>query len=395
MASPDITPYSDLTVFDKQPDEIYDDQVAYGRIVLPEWTPVAGSVEDALLQAASGVTGELLAAINRVPSSILEALLKLFGIERSTGSPPVAQIHVDFIDDQNRKVPAGTRFGWLDTSTTNPQLYVFETQEEFTASQQDSMVVVEAVGTLREKYPELDEGTPIRLLSNVSYVVRAFLEEDLDSGQDPETDQNYFTRAIAILKSYSAALVLPHQFETYVISEYTNVFRAKAFTRLDPTNPDNEIISENFSGTNGHLTVYACGVNGASLSSQSASAVVEDINSKSVGGLIVHVEPPHLVPIGVYVVLVVNPGFNGSNVLGAVEGRISSFLSPNSWDWGDVIFYNDIVAIIEGVPGVDRVDELVIYSEDDGATTLPGSLNLGFTRYGSLPIATVSVTGRV
>ena len=394
MASPDITPYSDLTVFDKQPDEIYDDQIEYARVVIPEWTPVAGSVEDAVLQAAAGVTGELLGAINRVPSSVLEALLQLFEIERSTGSPPVANIHVDFIDDQDRKVPAGTRFGWLDTSTTNPQLYVFETQEEFIAAPQTTYVVVEAVGILRERYPDLDEQTSIRLLSNISYITRAYLEDDLNPGEDAESDQAYFTRAMAILKSHSSALVLPHQFETYIISEYTDVYRAKAFSRLNPANGD--YIAETLPESgNGHLTIYACGVNGASLSTQAASAIVEDVNDKCVGGLIIHVEPPHLVDIDVYAVVFVKPAFNGTVVLNAIENRLLEFLSANTWDWGDAIFYNDIVAVIEGVTGVDRLDELVIGADNDGATTIPGTLNLGFARYGSLPVPNITVTGRV
>lgn len=394
MASPDITPYSDLTVFDKQPDEIYDDQIEYARVVLPEWTPVAGSAEDAILQAAAGVTGELLGAINRVPSSVLEALLKLFEIERSVGVPPVATIHVDFIDDQERKIPAGTRFGWLDTSTTNPQLYVFETLQEYVALPQATFVEVDAVGILRERYPDLDEETPIRLLSNISYVTRAYLAMDLDPGQDPESDQDYFTRAVAILKSHSSALVLPHQFETYIISEFRNVYRAKAFSRLNPDNGD--YIAETFPDSgNGHLTVYACGVNGASLSTESASAIVEDLNDKCVGGLIIHIEPPHLVEIEIYAVIFVKPSFNGTLVLNAVENKLMEFLSPNTWDWGDAVFYNDIVAIIEGVAGVDRVDELVIGADNDGATTLPGTLNLGFARYGSLPVPNITVTGRV
>lgn len=391
MASPDITPYSDLTIFDKQPDQIYDDQIEYARSVLPEWTPAAGSVEDAILQAASGVTGELLAALNRVPSSVLEALLKLFGIERITGTPPIASIRVDFIDNQQTVIPAGTRFGWLDNSTTDPQLYVFETEQEYTALAQDSYVVLEAVGILRERYPDLDENTPIRLLSNISYVVSAALETDLNAGQDSETDQAYFTRAISILRSYSDALVLPHQFESYILSQYTNVFRAKAFSRINPGGTD-ENVSNTPTRTNGRLTVYACGLNGASLSTQAASAIVEDVNAKCIAGLIVNIVPPYLVPINVATDVVIKSGFNGNEVASAVTAKLQEILSPNTWNWDTTIFYNELIVAIDSVSGVERVADLTI-SAPSGASVIAGTSNLRFDKYGSLPSAgSVNVT---
>jgi hypothetical protein len=77
MPSPDIRNYVDLTVYDLQPTDIYDASVEYAATSLPEWRPVPGSVEDALLQAASFMTGELVGAINRLPSGVVEALLKL------------------------------------------------------------------------------------------------------------------------------------------------------------------------------------------------------------------------------------------------------------------------------------------------------------------------------
>jgi hypothetical protein len=82
MPSPDFSQYIDLRVNDKQPDEIYNEAVDYARLALPEFSPRAGTVEDALLEATSLIAAVNLSNINRLPDGLMEGILKYVGIDR-------------------------------------------------------------------------------------------------------------------------------------------------------------------------------------------------------------------------------------------------------------------------------------------------------------------------
>jgi hypothetical protein len=396
MPSPDITPYVDLTVYDVQPATAYDISVDYARAAVPGWTPLVGSIEDAILQAAAGVSGELLGAINRVPSSIFEALLQLFGVERLTGSAATGRVRMELLDRFVHTIPAGTRVGWRDTTTTDPLLYVLETVEDVTSVEGAGEVTVGVRGILNEQYPDLQAGTVLRMVSGVSFVNRVTLLQDLNPGTDVESDADYFTRATGLLRSYTSALVLPQQFESYVAATYNEVYRAKAFSRL---NPDYDLIGESLP-EDGRLTIYACGLNGASLGVETTAAIVDDLTERAVAGLVIEIVPPQIVPLTVDVVVTVQPSYAATMVVNSVTTALEQHLTPNYWSWGDAIYYNELVSLIDAVPGVARVDALAYgtVSTDDGgnllATAPVDTLDLAFTHYGSLPDAEVRVTAR-
>lgn len=390
MASPDISSFVDPTIYDVQPADVYDASVEYARAALPEWTPTPGSIEDALLQSAAGVSGELLGALNRTTSSITEALLKLFGIERLSGTKPTATLRVRLSDELGHTLRKGTRFGWLDTSGTDPILYAFESTQDVTAVRLQDEIEVPVEGILNERYPLLEEGTPIRLLSGVSWIETVVLDDDLDPGLDPETDEQYFTRAIGKLASFTEALVLPHQFDQHLLATYRDVFRSKAFSRLDPTN---DLIAETLP-KNGYLTIYACGLGGASLTPEKTAAMEADLTQRAVAGLEINILPPHLVPIEVATTIICRAGFNATTVTREVKATLERYLTPDFWLWGDTIYYNEVVSLINSVTGVARVEDLSLYCGVDGATEPVGTFDLGFARYGSLPVLTAIVTAR-
>jgi hypothetical protein len=232
MPSPDVSNYVDLTVFDLQPAEIYDLAIDYAQTALPEWTPVTGSIEDALLQASSNMTGQLLGAINRLPAGAIEGLLSLFGITRNSGTAANGTVVITFIDDTGYTLAAGTRFGYLDTSGADSILYIFETSETVSVNVGQTQISVPIQGISLSRYPSLPENTSLQLLSAVSYVDSAVLNADLDPGGSAETDAEYLNRGATVFGYLSETLILPSQFERYVLSTYPEVYRAKGFSRL-------------------------------------------------------------------------------------------------------------------------------------------------------------------
>lgn len=385
MATPDFTEYIDLTVYDRQPIDIYNDAVTYARTALPEWTPVAGSVEDAVLQAVAQMTGELSGAINRLPSSVLEGLLQLFGIDRNTGTAATGTLTVNVIDNLGYTIPVGTRFGYIDnTDPTNRILYTFDTDEDLTIAQGSTSGTVAITATTAIQYPALPGGTTLQLLSSLSYVNSGTLVDNLSFGADPETTTEYLARGIAKLNSYTTALVTPSQIQQYILTTYPDVLRCKVYNRRNPANDDYNDAEEN-----GYITVYACKVGGASLTASAASAIAEDVADRTVAGLSTTVKNPYSVAITLTTTVTAKTGYGQSTIENNIETALSQYLHPDYWDWSPTIYYNELISLIDQVEGVDRVVSLSISSAS--GTHASGS-DLEFDKFGSLPTVSATVT---
>lgn len=386
MASPDISEYLDLTVYDKQPAELYDDAIEYARSALPEWDPATGSVEDAIVQAMALLTAELIGAINRVPAGIFEAVLKLFDVTRQSGTKPTATATFEMIDDLGYTIPADTRIGYVDS--TDPDsivLYTFDTDSELVITPGNTTGTVAITGVSSIEYPELAGATSLRLLTPISTVDSVILATALAIGADPETDSEYFTRATAKLASYSTALVLTDQFSQYILSTYPAVYRCKGYSRLNPLNNDwNDALED------GYLTIYACGTGGASLSVEDTTAIEEDVTNRAVAGLVITIDPPSIVGITVDVTVTLTSGYSQTNVIDAVEAALNEYLHPDFWEWEDTIHYNEVIALVSNVAGVGRVVDLTLGST--GGTQVVDVVDLQFLKYGALPLVTPTVT---
>lgn len=386
MPSPDISQYVDLTVYDKQPVDIYDEAIAYARTALPDWTPVAGSIEDAVLQAAASMTGYLGGAINRLPSSLFEGLLQLMKIARSSGTPASASITVTTVNNFGYTLPAGTRFGFYDnTDIDNPILYTFDTVADLTIAAGATTGTVTATAALLGQYPSLPAGTTIQLVTPVAFVQSAVLATALNPGTSGETDTEYFSRALGILNSYSSAMVLPRQYEQYLLSTYTGVYRAKAYSRVNPAaNNVGDALQ------NGYLTIYACGVNGASISPAVTTPMLADVVARSTAGLSIAINPPTIVPITCSVTVTYKPGFLGSEVIAAVTESLNTYLHPDYWDWSEYIYQNELIARLDQVAGVGRVVSVSIPVV--AGITDAGNGDRRFAKRGALPRVTATVT---
>lgn len=388
MASPDFTEYIDLTLYDTQPSTIYDSAVEYAQVAVPEWTPISGSVEDAIIQVGAYVAGHLGGAINRVPNGVLEALLKLFGITRNVGVAPTGYVQITTINNAGYTIPSGTRFAYLDNSNPdNTVLYSFDTVEELTISPGSTVGTVGISGTSLIEYPVLTSGTTLQLVSSVSSVSSAVLFGNIEIGSDPETDTQYLTRAIAKLNSYTTALVTASQIQQYILSAYTDAYRVKVYNRLNSTND-----AASVTATNGYATIYVAKQGGASLTATAMSAIQQDVADRTVAGLTIGIKQPYIVPITLATTVTMKTGYSQPTVTSNVTAALNQYLHPDYWDWAGTIYYNELISLIDQVDGVDRVVSLTITAAS--GATVSGS-NLVFTYYGSLPLVTSTVSVQV
>lgn len=232
MASPDARSYIDLTVYDMQPVDIYDAAIEYARTTLPEWTPITGSIEDAILQSASYMTGQLLGAINRLPSGNIEGLLRLFGIERNSGTSASGVAQINFVNSNGYTVPAGTRCGYSVNEGDQTTLYIFQTTENVSVPIGSTSASVALEGITLTEYPDIPAGTTLQLLSAVASINSITLTQDLTVGSNAESTTEFLSRGINKFASLSEALVTPSQFTAYITDTYTSAYRVLATSRL-------------------------------------------------------------------------------------------------------------------------------------------------------------------
>lgn len=379
MASPDVSTYVDLTLYDRTPEEVANDAILYAQTVLPEFTPQTGTVEDAIIQASAQMTSELIGAINRITPGVMEIVLQLFNVTRISGTRPTGSLTVQMKDNLGYTLIAGTRFGYLDSSDSeNPVLYTFDTDVDLVVSPGNSSGTVAITGTIFEQYPSLQSGQALQLLTPTSFVSSAALSADLNPGIDPETDAQYFARATATLNSYTQALVLVDQMEQYILSNYSDVYRCQGYSRVNPVNDDWADPAEN-----GYVTIYASKVGGASLSTASASAIAEDVASKSTAGLNITVKAPALVTVTVAASITIKTGYTALTVQDNVLAALSTYIHPDYWGWGEKVYYNEVISFIDQVEGVDRVTALTLNG---------GSTDVTFVRRGTLPTHSSTIT---
>lgn len=459
MASPDVRSYIDLTVYDLQPVDIYESAIEYARTALPDWTPVTGSIEDAILQSASYMTGQLLGAINRLPAGNIEGLLRLLGVERNSGSPPSATVEIDFIDDAGYTIPAGVRCGFSQTSGDVTTLYIFETTGEISVSTGNTSASAVLEGATLAQYPALAAGQNLQLLSAIASIDSITLTEDLDTGSDAENATEFLSRGVNKFAAMSEALVTPAQFTAYLLDTYTSAYRVTTTSRLkkektvtvltrtsgtvtatigsshglvagdvvrlvgstDGTfdgvftvtsaasttvswaqNLGNAtggattgtvLLSHKFQAANqnGYVSIYLSDVGGASISDLSIQAIEDDLANRAVAGLTIRVDNAKVVPVNVAVTVTLSANnVTGATVEAAIQTALDSYLHPDHWQWGDAIYKNEIIALIDRVAGVDRVVSVTL-TESTDFTTVSGD-DILFTYKGLLPLNSTTIT---
>lgn len=140
MASPDVSRYVDLTIYDPESQTIFLDAIEYALFALPEFRPREGTIELVLLQAMALQVREAAVAINRIPGAVVEVLLKLLDVERETGSKATAYAKFTGVSTTAFTVPVGTRLYYAPDTSTTPLVVETTTAAEITHTKQISTV---------------------------------------------------------------------------------------------------------------------------------------------------------------------------------------------------------------------------------------------------------------
>lgn len=140
MPSPDISPYVDLTLFDQASQSVFQNALDYARTALPEFQPQEGTIETVLLQAMALEVNDAITAINRVPNAIVEVLLRLLDVQRSSGARATSVMRFNGFTSQSFFVPSGTRLFYQADENSPPIVVETVTSVTGTATKQISTI---------------------------------------------------------------------------------------------------------------------------------------------------------------------------------------------------------------------------------------------------------------
>jgi len=143
----------------------------------------------------------------------------------------------------------------------------------------------------------------------------------------------------------------------------------------------------------GNVTLAMTGENGVPLSNDEKQEVLDGITPLIIAGLMLTPINGILVEIEVEITIAVLAGYDELSVRTAVDTLITSYLSPDEWDWSNRVRVSAIQARAAQVAGVDYVDSVTIALDaGEAKATIDGSSGDALFAYdGSLPVATVSV----
>lgn len=458
MASPDITPYVDLTLFDASSQTIFLDAIDYAKVALPEYAPQEGSIETVLLQAMALETQEAIYAINRLPGAVVEVLLRLLDIERNSGTAATTTVKFTGSTTANFDIPLGTRLYYQESTTSD--VLLLETTEMVSATQAKSIATIsqasttitvttttrhgfstgnlvtisgtvamnvsnaavtidpsdafkftvtaggsgtysETTGTvtpastipatgfapaktstITEAFNGLASGTGLILLSIVPAVASAETVTALTGGLTEETDTQYFSRAVATLSRLSTALVTTTQMDQFVVESgrYPDAYRVHSVDNTDETREGGLVNKVMIAVAPVDATVdnLLDGVGDGSLESTDTNYGVKDIIYEGVlervhGALDPVVVNPSIVEVGVSATVKLPSGILATTVEDACNETLSSYISSNTWDWSDVIRYNEIITKLRNtvvtvgtstLPAIEYVSEITITPSD-------------------------------
>lgn len=271
MPSPDFSQYIDLTINDKQPDEIYDEAVDYARLALPEFAPRPGTVEDAILQATAYISALNLGNLNRLPDGIMEGVLRYMGVLRKEAT--FSSVLIEFeLDQAGGTVPSGTIAYYETTDGDVLVQYPFITSADVSAAPGETTVLTNATCQVAGIVPNIPSGTALILAQPSTTVLSATTNSAINQGARAESEVEYFNRGTSKLESISSVLTTARQVENYILAEYPEVHRCKVYDLTKAVFYDAADLEEN-----GNKALYAATVHASEDFITAANEVDSDL----------------------------------------------------------------------------------------------------------------------
>lgn len=366
----DFSDYVDLRLHDASPTDIYLGAIELARLTLPEFALRSGTVEDALFQSMSYMQMLSVAAINRLPSRLMEGLMKIGGVERDAGSRSVITVNFVLNEVTSLTIPIGStffyeidfgdeqvlRYSYMTTETVqilDTDIPAGETlpQKELTlTSQYVGLHILPAVGS------ELQSETVFPDMSEVTFVSHSSV------GSNPEDDETFLSRCVDTIASYSNSNITANQIRRYVLTSQALVSRCKVYDLTSSYNTNLYPIEGE--PVTGSVLVFVYGSE-RFLTALERSAIAQDIQSRALAGLTIEVVNMILADdFDIEAYFTVGPDVDSTTVRDELATEIAAYLSPSGYtSTAEGLVAADIASIIRNHPQVAFVNSVAILGD--------------------------------
>lgn len=356
MPSPDVSPYLDLALDDRDAGSLLDEALDLAGTLLPDWSPREGQTESLLLELLALQASEVIFALNRIPASVVEVLIKVFGVQRDDGAAATTTLQFTVNDLLGHVIPAGTRVSLDLGEAVAPVLFATDVALAIPAGQTTGQV--SATANQAGSGPNgAAAGVPVALVDAVAAVNAVATAAPVGGGRDLEPDATYFARALLAFTRLTSTLLRAADFEAYALAQ-PYVFRAKAIDLYNPT-------SGNAPGADvGHITVAVIGATGVPVSGANKAALAAAMLVGCSAGLTVHIIDATITAVAVTATVRRFAAYTAAAVTAAVTADLQAYLSPDTWEWSGTVRYNELIALLDRSAGVDFVVSITVPAGD-------------------------------
>jgi len=388
MSSPDFSQYVDLTLYDVEPQDVYSAALTYAQTALPEFIPVIGTVEDAVLQATSYMTYILAAGINRIPNGVMEGIIKLMGFSRREATLATGSALFTLSVNTGTTIPEGTIIAYTTTIDGETVAYSFATAVDTIVPSGSDTVSIAIEATEIGKYPTLLNTQEMILISSVPSILEVSLDADIVNGLDSETDAQYFDRASQFLSSTNTSLATKRQLVNYIAANYPTINISAVY---DTTNSAGNLLFATAAAP-GYVTIAVAQSDGTALGTTIKNALQADVVGKAIAGLNVGVINISTFSCSIAASIAVVSGYTPATVQASVADAIESYISPLGWDQEQTINPNKIVALIAVIPGVGYVSSVTLTIPTSPANVTLASNVITIAKKAYFPVGIAAVT---
>lgn len=303
-----------------------------------------------LLEAMGWLLAQQAYRFNRVPEQNYIAFANLSGIEPRAASEAETTLRftVDAPLNTNVTIPIGTQISDVEGK------YVFETTQAIT------ILYGTSTGNALAKrivagHTLLAPNVLTELIDPIAFVESVTNLSAIDSGTQLESLELTLDRVKRYMRR-GERIVSTKDLEEAIAEEALD---GNGVVRVFPFIVNGQFI--NFDEANapkpGHTTVIVMTKSGENIDSI-AQTKIAALLEQAIGNQFIYVVNPSFVNFDVSVNVRLNTGSPQGAVVAAIERNLRNFYSPSREQFGRPILRSEIITVIEGTGGVDRIEVL-------------------------------------
>ncbi len=312
-------PFVELPI-ETDPGEIAEEQKDFIRQYHENYDPAKPDLDNLIIEGNAQESAAQRFHLQEVSEEAPRVFGPIVGVPPEDPAPATGTTTWVFADTTGHTIPAGTEIEIAALDGTPLGFRVLETVEVPVDEDTVEGVAIEAV---EEGAAGSGLSGEASLLSDVADVTSITVEGVTSGGTDGETGEEFLDRFSDRMRLLADRLIHADDFALYYRTAITNCARAVSVDNYDPADEtyDNE----------GMVTVVGHDSEGEPLAEGDKADALEQMQDRTVAGLVIHIEDPTYTEIDVDVEVVALEGFDLDVLQTEIENAITDFLDPAKW----------------------------------------------------------------